>query len=87
CGFCGRQGCKTWAPLKGKKAPQVRSSCFLAQKADSRSQDVTSNFKSAVKFNKSAPSTNVPMQCIWCEPPVWEWKYSLEFHVKSRHSK
>ncbi|CAN0478704.1 unnamed protein product, partial [Hapterophycus canaliculatus] len=38
-----------------------------------------------MKFNKSAPSTNVPMQCIWCEPPVWEWKYSLEFHVKSRH--
>ncbi|CAN0496325.1 unnamed protein product, partial [Hapterophycus canaliculatus] len=72
CGFCGRQGCKTWAPLKGKKAPQVRSSCLFAPKADSRSQDVTFNFKSAVKFNKSAPSTDVPIQCIWCEPPVWE---------------
>lgn len=41
----------------------------------------------AGKISKTKPSTNVPIQCIFCprDCPSTHWKYNIQRHLDERH--
>lgn len=77
CGFCGQSSRDGSCKITIKSGKAV-STCFLAY-----------NFMihAAGKISKTKPSTNVPIQCIFCprDRPSTHWKYNIQRHLDERH--
>ena len=83
CGFCGQDGCVTQLKERKKGGLSIISNCPYHY--------VGMNYKSAAKFSKSSPCTNIPIHCPLCptsisgDPPTI-WKYNPLYHLASEHS-
>ncbi|KAF8135316.1 hypothetical protein K438DRAFT_1640163 [Mycena galopus ATCC 62051] len=87
CGFCGLDGCFTQLEIDSKKKKNpivIKSSC--------RYHYSGMNYKSAKTASNSAPSTNVPIQCLLCPPSEISrdqptiWKYNAISHIVCEHA-
>jgi len=58
CGFCGLEGLLNSASRKEKSSLSVASNC--------PHHYATMNYKTAAKFFKAVPCTNVPVHCPLC---------------------